>query len=397
MANNIELITRYAPEALDKVMTQESLSAILTRGAKYIDINVNEAGKVKVLSMSMDGLSDYNRAGHGYENEGYGKGSVTATWEEFKLQYDRGTQFKLDNMDDEETAGAVLGNLMTEFARIHVVAEKDAITFSKIAGKTKAVLGNYVEETIGADTIIGKFNSAFTHMTEQGVPESEQVIFVNPDVYALIASTKELNKVITQQDFTSDRGVKFTLPSYNGRPIVVVPSARFFTNVKTTSNGYTATAQSKIINFLVVSKQAVVPVVKLEKPRVFSPEVVQDFDGYKINYRLYHDVFIPKNKVYGLYASVSEVLATTKVNTLVPDIEKDGDEYVVTATYTNPQGMNGKLVHSTVAFVIGTQYNEAEEIFINEPYGDLGATEYYALLDKENKAIAVSKAVTMPE
>ena len=396
MANNIQLITKYAPEALDRVMTHESKSAILSVGEKFVNLDVKEAGKVKILSMTMDGLSDYNRAGHGYENEGYGKGSVTATWEEFKLKYDRGTQFKLDNMDDEETAGQVLGNLMTEFSRVHVVAEKDAITFSRIAGKTKETLGNYIEETIQANTIIGKLNSAFTYMTEQGVPETEQIVFVNPDVYALISSTTELNKIITQQDFTSDRGVKFTLPSYNGRAIVVVPSDRFFTNAQTTSNGYTASATSKIINFLVVSKQAVVPVVKLEKPRVFSPEVVQDFDGYKINYRLYHDVFVPKNKVYGLYASVSETLASTKVNTLTPDVEKDGDDYYVTATYTKPQGMNGKLVHSTSAFSLGTAYDDAEQIFINEPFNKLGATEYFALLDKDDKAIAISKAVTMP-
>ena len=397
MAHNIELITKYAPDALDKVLTHESKSAILTRGARFVDIDVKDAGKVKILSMTMDALSDYHRAGHGYADEGYGKGSVTATWEEFKLQYDRGIQFKLDNMDNEELAGQALANLMTEFTRTHVTAEKDAITFSRIAGKTKQALGNYVEETIEANTIISKFNKAFTFMTEQGVPDTEQIIFVNPDVMALISSTTELNKVITQADFTSERGVKFTLPAYNGRPIVVVPSDRFFTNVKTGSNGYTATANSRIINFLVVSKQAVIPVVKLEKPRVFTPEQVQDFDGYKLNYRLYHDVFIPKNKIFGIYASVSQGNATEKVNLLNVDIEKVDDEFVVNATYTKPQGLNGKLVHSTTAFVVGNEYAGAEEIEIGLPFADLGATEYFAFLDKDNKAIAVSKATTMPE
>lgn len=395
MANNFELITRYLPDVVDKVFVQESKTAIFENGGKYIDVNFKEAGYVKLMSMLMDGLSDYHRAGHGYDEEGYGKASVTTQWELFKLMYDRGVQFKVDEADDEESARQIIANLLTEFIRTKVVTEVDAVRFSRIAEKANATLGNLVTETIEANKIIAGFNTAFEWQEENDVPAEDQVIFVSPKVMTLIRNTTELNKMITQTDFTSN-GVTFTLPSYNGRPIISVPSSRFMTNVKTGSNGFYAGTNSKLINYMIVSKKAIVPVVKIEKSVVFTPDRVQDFDGYKVNFRLYHDLIIPKNKVVGAYVSVSEENATTKSSKLMVEVNAVGDEHIISTYYTAPAGVHGKLVQGTSAFTVGTEYADADEITLDVPFTKVGTTEYFAILDKDDKAIAVSKAVTMP-
>jgi hypothetical protein len=395
MANNFELITKYLPNVVDTVFAQESKTALFETGGKFIDINFSEAGYVKLMSMLMDGLSDYHRAGHGYEQEGYGKGSVSTEWEIFRLMYDRGTQFKVDNADNEEQAGQIVANLLTEFVRTKVIPEVDAVRFSRIAEKATTTLGNLVSETIEANKIIAGFNTAFEWQTENGVPSEDQIIFVSPKVMSLIRNTTELNKYIAQSDFTSG-GVTFTLPTYDGRPIVQVPSSRFFTNVITGANGYFAGANSKIINYIVASKKAIVPIVKIEKSKVFGPDVVQDFDGYKINFRMYHDLIIPKNKVVGAYVSVSNENATTKTNKLMVDVKKSGDKHIVDTYFSAPAGLHGKLVHGATAFNVGTEYEDADEIFVDVPFTKLGATEYFALLDNDGKAIAVSQSVTMP-
>lgn len=411
MANSIGLITKYMQEAIDTVLTQEAKTNVLVNGSKFIDLNFKETGYVKVMSLLMDGLSDYYRvnnglgsANNGYatypSNDGYKVGDTSAKWELFQLEYDRGRQFRVDNMDNEETAGLVIGNLLAEFLRTKVVPEVDAVRFSKMAKKCNVALGNLVSETISANQIIGRFNSAFEWLFEHGVPEEEQVIFVSPNVMTLIRNTTELYKRLTQEEYRN-ADVTFTIEKYEGRQIIEVPSNRFFTGVVTTDNGYMPSANSYVINFMIASKKAVVPVVKLEKSKIWTPEQVQDFDGYKVNFRMYHDIIIPKNKVPAIYTSVSAVAGTTKSNLLSVALTKVATGYTLDAYYTTPVGLMGTVVRSATAFTLGNTYTtSATVVAVDE--GDTftkfasETAQHFALLDGNGKCIAVSGSVTLP-
>lgn len=411
MANNFALITKYLQSAIDTVFATESKTNVLVNGSKYIDVNFKEAGYVKVMSLLMDGLSDYYRVNNGltgsdYSNypssDGYKVGNVQSSWEIFKLRYDRGKQFQVDDMDNEEQAGLVIGNLLTEFLRTKVVPEVDATRFSIIASKASASLGNLTTETIGANQIIARFNEGFKWLTEHEVPAEEQVIFVSPDVMALIRNTNEISKFITQGDYKAENGIDFTIEKYSGRPIVEVPSNRFFTEVATTQNGYAPTnGKSKIINFMIVSKKAIVPVVKLEKSKTWTPDQVQDFDGYKVNIRLYHDAIIPANKIPGCYVSVSSTDATTKANLLSVDIAKSGDAYLLNASYTNPAGLLGRVVYATSKFTLGSTYTTSasvKEVVVGSTFTKIGTETkgYFGLIDANGLCIASSVEVTLP-
>ena len=411
MANSIGLITKYMQEAIDTVLTQEAKTNVLVNGSKFIDLNFKETGYVKVMSLLMDGLSDYYRvnnglgsASNGYStypsNDGYKVGDTSAKWELFQLEYDRGRQFRVDNMDNEETAGLVIGNLLAEFLRTKVVPEVDAVRFSKMAKKCNVALGNLVSETINANQIIGRFNSAFEWLFEHGVPEEEQVIFVSPNVMTLIRNTTELYKRLTQDEYRNS-DVTFTIEKYEGRQIIEVPSNRFFTGVVTTDNGYMPSANSYVINFMIASKKAVVPVVKLEKSKIWTPEQVQDFDGYKVNFRMYHDIIIPKNKVPAIYTSVSAVAGTSKTNLLSVALTKVTSGYTLDAYYTTPVGLMGTVVRSATAFTLGNKYATSSSV-VAVGEGDTftkfasETAQYFALLDGSGKCIAISGSVTLP-
>ena len=411
MANSIGLITKYMQEAIDTVLTQEAKTNVLVNGSKFIDLNFKETGYVKVMSLLMDGLSDYYRvnnglgsASNGYStypsNDGYKVGDTSAKWELFQLEYDRGRQFRVDNMDNEETAGLVIGNLLAEFLRTKVVPEVDAVRFSKMAKKCNVALGNLVSETINANQIIGRFNSAFEWLFEHGVPEEEQVIFVSPNVMTLIRNTTELYKRLTQDEYRNS-DVTFTIEKYEGRQIIEVPSNRFFTGVVTTDNGYMPSANSYVINFMIASKKAVVPVVKLEKSKIWTPEQVQDFDGYKVNFRMYHDIIIPKNKVPAIYTSVSAVAGTSKTNLLSVALTKVTSGYTLDAYYTTPVGLMGTVVRSATAFTLGNTYTTSSSV-VAVGEGDTFTkfasenAQYFALLDGSGKCIAISGSVTLP-
>jgi hypothetical protein len=304
MPNKIALIQKYSPEILDEIFQKEAITAVLERDTSLLKFT--SAKTVLIPRMEMDGLGDYVRANAaGY---GYPAGSVDVTWEPHTLTKDRGKQFVIDTMDDEETAGLVVGALLDQFVRTKEVPEVDAYRLSKLF--SLAFADQVVEETVSANEIISKFNAAFEKFADLEIPEDEQILFVSNKVMTLIRNTTELAKRIYQEDYRNPAGLTFTVTMYEGRPILPVPQRRFFTAYTFGANGFTPTAGAKLMNFMLVHFNAALPIKKHEVLKVFGPEVVQDFDGYKLNHRLYHDIFVPLNKRVAIYASVSAVTAT---------------------------------------------------------------------------------------
>lgn len=410
MANKFSLITKYLTKALDSAMVTESKTAILERNDKFIDYDVKGANEVRIAKILMDGFGNYGRAnsaasGDGHSNyngrnhgDGYPVGNVGLDWETRKLAYDRGKQFQIDDMDDEETAGILMGSLLSEFLKTQAVPEIDACRFGRIAGATNAFFGNRVTETPNAtkgdaSEITHLFNKAFKYLTEHGVPDSDQVIFVSPDVKETISNTQEIYKHLTQAEYTSEKGVQFTFDSYLGRPIIEVPSDRFFDKVEVTDNGYIPAPGSHVLNYVVCSKKAVSPIVKLNKSRIFGPDVNQDFDGYKANLRLYHDCFIADNASVGIYASVSTVDGFAKGNLVNVALEKTSTKatYLVTKYVTTPAGKLGTLIHKATAFTLGATDNSSAEVKVGGTFVAAAATEYFAVKDANNVVIATGK------
>lgn len=379
--NAFEVITTYLPGAIDKYFAHDSKTAVLEKGKKYIDVNFNETGYVKIASILMDGLSDYYQTQQNSENfvapntarptdadapnyaayagnvasgsrDGFAIGGVDVQWEIFRLQWVRGKQFRIDYIANEETAGVIIGNALEEFHRLKVIPEVDVSRFSFMADQASASLGNLKTETIAANTIMAKFNEAFEWLFNMGVPSDQQIIFVSASTMTKIRNTTELTKFLTQGDYRSEAGIDFTVTKYMGRPIIEVPNDRFFTEALLTNNGYRATSGSKSLNYMVVSTKAVVPVRKLEHQKVYGPELsgLAGFHGYLINYLIYHGIFVPRNKVPGIYVSVSESAATAVVNTLMLDIRHNADHsWKIVNYFTNPVGMRGTLVYSATA------------------------------------------------
>lgn len=425
--NSFEVITKYLPQAVDKYFAAESKTAVLEQGSKFIDVNFNEAGYVKIASFLMDGLSDYYKtqgsvapsnpadyaayAGNvnAGQRDGFEIGGVSVKWEIFRLQYVRGKQFRIDYIENEETAGITIGNAIEEFNRVKVIPEVDATRFSIIADTTSVSLGNMVSETVAANQIISKFNSAFEWLTENEVPEEEQIIFVSPSVMTLIRNSTELTKFLTQGDYRAASGIDFTVEKYGGRPIIEVPSNRFFTNVLVTNNGYRPQTSSKVINFMVVSAKAVIPIRKLEWNKIYGPELsgIAGFHGYIINYLIYHGVVIPENKITGVYVSVSETNASTKTALLKVSTKAGSVQYgwVMDRYFTNPAGLRGYIVYAYAnSFTLGGDISSVgtagEDYFVCEKGVEQSAvvgntTGYFALVDDSGKIIAVSGAVTL--
>ena len=294
--NSIALATKYLP-ILDEVYKAESKSSVLDTAndrVRFIGGNT-----VELYKTSLNGLGDYSR------NAGFPTGSATGTWEALALTQDRGRSFLVDTMDNDETLGMAFGTLAGEFIRTQVVPELDAYRFAKYA--TNAGNSASADITVGSTDIPAAISTAEQVMGDAEVPEEGRILFVSEKAYAALKAK------ITRYVQNDVRGVNTIVESYDDMRVIKVPQGRFNTAITEydgvsngeEAGGFAPTAGGYKINFMIVHPSAIVQVVKHVVPRIFSPEVNQFADGWKMDYRIYHDCFVEANKTAGIYAHLA--------------------------------------------------------------------------------------------
>lgn len=293
MANTFALAQTYLP-LLDAVYKASARTSILDS----TKVDIVNGNTIKIFKTTMDGLGDYSR------NDGYTKGDVNGSWETLTLSKDRGRAFMVDRMDNEETIGMAFGTLAGEFLRTKVAPEIDAYTFAKMAGTNGISLATAADINIGTSDVPGFVDEGERQMNEDEVPVEGRLLFISETAYA------GLRAKITRTVMNEVTGINREIETYNGMQVIRVPQSRFYTAITMydgttsgqTAGGYIGTAGTGYnINFMIVHPSAVTKVVKHVLPRIFSPDVNQDADAWKFDYRVYHDTFVYDNKVKGIY------------------------------------------------------------------------------------------------
>jgi hypothetical protein len=290
MANSIDLVTKFV-EIIDAVYKQESLTARLDAMTRPVEFG--GANEIKVLKLSTVGLGTYSRA------TGYPAGDITAAWETMQLTCERGRAFSLDRMDNEETLGLVLGNLVREWMRVHVAPELDAYRFAAYA--TGA--GNYVSTPATLDTaekVLKAIDAGMAALDEDEVPTEGRILYISTNLYHLL-------KGAVTRTLATETGVQRNVFTIDDMAVVPVPQTRFYTkvtlNAGATSDvgGFAKGATAHDINFLIVHPSAVLQPIKLSQVKYFDPDTNQISDGHLWQYRLYHDAFVYDNRANGIY------------------------------------------------------------------------------------------------
>ena len=76
-----------------------------------------------------------------------------------------------------------------------------------------------------------------------------------------------------------------------------------------TAGGFTPDASAKNINWIICAQNVPIAVSKTDNMKIFTPEEVQSHDGYLMDYRKYHDLWIADNKFDALFVNVKEALS----------------------------------------------------------------------------------------
>lgn len=301
MSNSIGNAITKVTDRLDRILELET---------KTSDLNLNQDlvgeyrgnGKIDVAKIALSGLGDYSRS------TGFPKGDITLTWDTYQLLHDRGREFEIDYIDDEERALVVSANAMAEFARTKVVPEVDAIRFATLAKNA----GNTASAALTASTIEDALLTAEAAISEKADLDG-CIIYMTAVVKNLLR--KALPYRIAQGENPNG---KFEM--FDEMKIVTVPQARFLSaidlydgsTVGQTDGGYVKHVSTggtdvagKNLNFMIVNPEACAAIQKHEALRYFAPEVNQEKEAHKWQYRLYHDLLVYANKSDLIYAHLA--------------------------------------------------------------------------------------------
>ncbi len=307
MSNTIAYASIFQEE-LDKQMLVGATSGWMEPNSSLV--KYTGGNEVKIPNIMMDGLGDYNR------NEGFVKGSVNTAWQTHELTQDRGRTFSIDAMDvDESNFVATAGAVMGEFQRTKVIPEIDAYRYSKIAALAIAgskASGGY---TVAEATILNKLLTDIATVQDT-IGEGDLLVLTLPfTVAALLDGNTTIQKRMDVIEFEQG-GIKTKVKSIDGHPIIRVPSVRLKTAYEfldgdtagQEAGGFKVATGAKDINWIISTRNAPIAISKTDKPRIFDPNTNQQADAWKIDYRKYHDLWIPTNKLAGVFVNIKEAL-----------------------------------------------------------------------------------------
>ena len=296
MAINTLQYSQQFQTVLDAQMLAGATSAFMEANAGQVKYDGGDT--VHIPEISMQGLAKYDR------DEGFNQGSVTLKFNPYKMTQDRGRTFQLDSMDVNETNFvATAGTVMGEFQRTQVIPEIDSYRYSKIAALATAENKVTTGFTPAVATILEKLEAEITDIQDVVGEDEGLIIVMSTKLRNILNNADKFNRYLNVAEFKNG-SVNTTVKSFNDIPILGVPSARMktayvFNDGKTANQqagGFKADTSAKDINWIIMPQRAPIAVSKTDKVRVFTPDINQKADAWKIDYRKYHDLWIPKNR-----------------------------------------------------------------------------------------------------
>lgn len=294
--NNLGSAVEKFTSRLDQQAVQGTCTADLNMNQDLLG-EMNGAGIINIATIATDGLADHVRG------KGFVRGGAELSWNPYQLEFERDREFIVDDMDDAERLMLMTANLMSTFQREHVIPEVDAVRFARMvenAGTLEAKA--YTDAKAALKDAI----TAEDAMQDNGAQLSSCILYCT-------SSYKSLLREAMPYRMGQGEAPNGTFETFDDMRIRVVPTDRFFTKVALldgvsdgeTEGGYKKADDGSLMNFMVVHPSAVAAITRVAKLRYFAPEVNQDDDAHKWQYRLFHDLLVYEKKkqlIYGTYA-----------------------------------------------------------------------------------------------
>lgn len=286
MANAINYAVQYQTE-LDQVLTQ----ATLTNALETPNVNWLGAKTFHVPTVGVSGYQNHSR------NGGWNRGDVTVTHEPYTLQFDRDVEFFVDQMDvDESNQAASAANITRVFLTDKAGPEVDAYRFGKMA--THAIdTGFSTGEAIDATSVYQRLKADILKVRKYG--PSNLIAYLSSEAMDALERSKDFTRNIQVQN--EGTAIETRVTSLDGVALVEVWDTGRFNTEHDFTTGFVATGLN--INWIIVNRGSIVAKTKLNSIYLFAPGQHTQGDGYLYQNRMYHDLFVMKNKADGIVVS----------------------------------------------------------------------------------------------
>ena len=299
ISNSIGLAAEYLP-LLDEIYKAESKTAVLDTAQDRVRWS-NDTHSFYLFETDMVGLGNYSR------NGGFVRGDVTASWRQYTPQFDRARQFLVDRLDNAESQGMAFGTLAGEFIRTKVVPEVDAVRFAAYS-KSASDSMKTAENISTGSSAVAAIDLGTEKLDNAEVPYEGRILFVNPTMY------KYLKSGITRYTMNKENGIDYNVEMYNDMRVITVPKGRFNTAITLAqpdahdgAGGYSTTGST--INFMIIHPSAIMQANCFTEPRIFSPAVNQQAQGWMWDFRQYHGAWVKHQKTTGIYVNAPTVVS----------------------------------------------------------------------------------------
>ena len=336
MANSLTFISLFQKK-IDEEMLAPLTSSLMDANAGQV--KYDGGSTVKIPVMSLQGYGNYSRT------TGFVSGAVTLTYQDFTLTQDRGRSFSVDVMDIDETGGLVeAGAIIGEFQRTKAAPEIDAYRYSKLWDYAYGK-GNIESYTPAKATIYSELQDNISALRDVIGDSEPLVIYMRVPVATILNQSTEISHDLPVNDFM--RGaVQTKVKSIDGIPIIEVPTARFKTEYTfydgstggQEAGGFVVASLAANMNWIITAQRGPIAVVKHSAMKIFPAAVNQSTDGTLVQMRAYHDIWVPTNKLDGLYISYTAIDAPALTATVAVGTGTGNTKFTATAGSGNTLG-----------------------------------------------------------
>lgn len=261
-----------------------------------IGVDYHGGKYVEMCELDIDGLGNYDR------NLGYPGGNITGSKQRFELTMDRGREFKIDSADHDETGFLVTAAAaMVKFQDKWVIPEVDSYRYSKIYKEvSEKSAANVLPDAIDATKITDQLADDIVQLRDVIGGSVPLVIIMSGNTQKYFG--REFDRSLDYMNFIMGE-LHTKVKGLDGNPFMIIPSARLKTAYTyydgvtpgQQQGGFASATDAEDMKWMITPMTAPVAVGKIDKMRAFTPEEYQQADAWKVDYRLYHDLWMTQD------------------------------------------------------------------------------------------------------
>lgn len=305
-ANDLAVVQKYLTSITDEIAVSDALTSYMTPNTELFKA-ATSSGKFYVPTITTSGLGNYDKA------KGSALGAVSTSFEEYSLRYDRARSFVLDGVDVMQDDGLISTSaVLGEFMRQEVIPEIDATRIATCAS-TAITAGNTVSKAPAKASFLSDIISGVNKVRQNLHLKTTagMKIHINDAYQDVLEMSSEFTK--SKDIATGFRRLDTGVDMINQAEIIYTPSdymktAFTYADAITTTagttpdGGFTPASGALDVAALVVAPNVANGLVATEASQIFPMGTVPGVIGSQIDYRIFHDCLILKNKRPGLYA-----------------------------------------------------------------------------------------------